>query len=620
MLERNVVIMKILLIDPHYVLYGTTVSIGILVVAKVCKNEGWNVYIQENVDSNINIEQKCSDILKKISEYQPDMIGITTRCDTYPFVLFMVEKIKKDHRNIIVMLGGPQATHTDIQSLKICKEIDLIIRGEGEITTAEVLRAIEDKKDFHDILGITYRNESGEIIANPSRPLTCDINYMLDFEVAPKTYIECLKKMKECDIEVGRGCPYSCTYCCTSSMWERRFRLRDAKNLCDEMEQIYYHYGIKHFSFIHDNIMAGRDFKDFLRVLIENNTKEFTWTCSARIDNFDISLLPFLEKAGCKGIYCGIETGSEQMQLKYKKNINITLAKEKLKYILENSDISLTLSFICGHPKETMDDIKKSLEFILFFAQYKKCENIQMHKLAPINGSSLYTEYEKDLVYTGYVSDQAHDELMEKYFEDYIKKYPEIFSSYFDFKHTIVPGVVIYKICYSWSILCKSYPRTIQTIIYSTGMDLIELLLYFDKEGLTFETIDSLFDKDRYVRPNLLFDYLRFESELIRFRESESIPSGFKAKKGVTNNLEVKLVRFNPDLVYTAKQLCENESISNIFKVLIWKGKSHVLHYKLMTDLDNLILFSNVEIAVYQKSKYLKRYLEEMIASELISI
>lgn len=68
--------------------------------------------------------------------------------------------------------------------------------------------------------------------------------------------------------------------------------------------------------------MAGRHFKSFLSEFTQLNLPSFKWSCSARIDNFDTSLLKDLEAAGCERLFFGIESGSTKMQ---KFTINILI-------------------------------------------------------------------------------------------------------------------------------------------------------------------------------------------------------------------------------------------------------------------------------------------------------
>src|SRR6266705_6857502 len=67
--------------------------------------------------------------------------------------------------------------------------------------------------------------------------------------------------MHACEIaplELGRGCPFACTFCSTNDFFRRRFRLKSPAHIVGEMKQIKQTYGIKSFDMVHDMFTVDR--------------------------------------------------------------------------------------------------------------------------------------------------------------------------------------------------------------------------------------------------------------------------------------------------------------------------------------------------------------------------
>lgn len=611
--------MKILLIDPSYVLDGRQLGLGILTIAAVAKDAGWDVDICDYVESS-SLEEKCGFICDAINNSNVDVVGITTRCDIYPFALMIAKRIKERFGETQVVLGGPQATHTDLDTLKLCSFVDVIIRGEGEISTLNLLKALESRKPLSSVLGITYR-ANGEIIQNQQQPLIENVPYKLAWDILPKRQERALQAEKRYGIESGRGCPYSCSFCCTNKMWNQHYRIRSAYSLFEEMKYLNSRFGVEFFQLEHDSLMAGRHFKSFLSEFTQLNLPSFKWSCSARIDNFDTSLLKDLEAAGCERLFFGIESGSTKMQKIYNKHLDIGKSVEKLKTILEQSNIKVILSFVCGHPLETIDDVLQTLEITVQLIQYRNCINIQLHKLAPLNGSQLYQEYKDQLEFKGYVSDQAHCDQIEDFFREDIKKYPELFASFFDFQKMSMSSERVYDICYRIQPLCKAFARTITAIRILTGISLreiISILSTYDE----FEDVLRVIERE-YMHsafPQIIYNICEFELALSRVRTVLLIDDFSEETRicdMVNPTLQYMEITFDPDERISANMLSKATEQHTKYKVMLWAGKQ-TANYKTASKIDEIVLASPVPYSQMSINRFVGEYVCEMVKNSLI--
>lgn len=491
---------KIVLIDPYYICDNSIdkeFSLGLLTIVgyakkKVSKDYHIEYFMPENRE-DVPFNEWRKKLLSLLTSIHPNIIGCTTRCDTYPFTLDFLSRIKKVLPNTKIIIGGPQATHTDYETLRQFDAIDYVIRGEGEITFTELIQAITNNSKIDTVAGITYRNQSGEIVR------THDREYMKDLMTNPD-YVSICKHKNNIyinRIEAGRGCPFNCIFCSLCKMWNAKYRLVNVDEIMQHMKELNKITGKTYFVFEHDNLLARKDeAEEFLVRLIEQKCK-FTWSCSSRIDSISRIDLSLLKEAGCRGVFFGIETGSAKMQKVYRKNINVATVYQTL-VKLNNEKIGFTLSFICGHPQETIYDIEDTLKLGIKCKTLNCCSNIQLHKLAPLAGSAFLNEIKDELVL---IDDAISDQSEYMYYLEYkplIKKYPELFSSFYSvplFENSAELLEQIYS--KGWIDIINLFPRTLFYLIENY----IDLLILINECDMTLflEKTKAIIDKNSDV-------------------------------------------------------------------------------------------------------------------------
>ncbi len=164
---------------------------------------------------------------KRIESFNPDIVassGFAT-CNAY-VTARTLETAKKIKPDILTLTGGQHFTVTAQESLEAYPEIDVIVRGEGEQTLAELVKAVErapKKPVLSKIEGLSFRHEQA-IRHNPNRPLMKDLN-TLPFPgyhfVKDYVHKYNFKMMAGCKgygfVEASRGCPHRCIFC---SQWK----------------------------------------------------------------------------------------------------------------------------------------------------------------------------------------------------------------------------------------------------------------------------------------------------------------------------------------------------------------------------------------------------------------
>ncbi len=355
-----------------------------------------------------------------------DFFGFSSVCSSYPLTIRIASEIKRLHPDSVVALGGPQASAVDLATLRAYQRIDLVVRGEAEETLPQVLDALACHHPMDAVPGITFRNR-GDILRNPDAPGIGDLDDL------PFPAFHLLPDMRGCHfvpLELGRGCPFSCTFCSTNDFFRRRFRLKSPARVLHEMRSIKATYGIDTFDLIHDMFTVDRKrVAAFCEALLESEEK-FYWGCSARTDCIDDELIALMAQAGCRGIFFGIETGSARLQKIIDKGLDLTESAARVRSCNQHK-IKTAVSLIVGFPEETIDDLRATVRFFMESLCQDHADP-QMCVLAPLAGTPIHQQHREELVlndagaemsYRGW--DQgSHEEKM-------ITEHPDIFPNFY---------------------------------------------------------------------------------------------------------------------------------------------------------------------------------------------
>ena len=492
------------------------VGIGPLIISSILKHQKHEVIFYDNPIKNLQVDKKI--IRQWVENVEPDIVCFSTRCDSYALSLIIAEQIKSVNPQIVIIFAGAQATHTDIDTIKEFPQVDIIIRGEGELTTEKLYPLISEHKYWGNIEGITYKDAKGNVIKNKESKLIDNWMYTPAYEQLPSNYLNNIQRMTSFRIEGGRGCPYNCIFCSTCNMWRRKYRIKTAAEIYKEMELVNKEYGLEEFIIEHDSLTANKKkFTEFLSDLKSRNKKKFRWKCSSRIDTLPIELLPEMKQAGCTSIYLGIETGSPKMQKIYGKNLNLDTLPKVLSE-LEKNDIGFTASFICGHPEEDINDIKKTTDLLIYCASKKNCKEVQLHKLSPISGSKLYEIYKNDLIFiSNNISDQAVkiDTNEERLL---IEKHPNIFSAFYSFNLEENLNNELAFLTTNGLKLMQNYPKTILYISKCLKLEIIDILKIMDNVTNIKGAISGFGKEMEKSCYKIMYNLFEFENYLFKLR------------------------------------------------------------------------------------------------------
>lgn len=255
---------------------------------------------------------------------------------------------------------GYIATVKDTELLEQYPFVDIIIRGEPEITFKEILSGIPLK----EIKGITSHN-SADIIRNEDREFNDDLD-ALPFPsrdlIKNEIYSDPITGRPFTTIQASRGCKFPCIFCLSGIVGGKRVRLRSVANVMAEIKSCVTDFRISDFFFRGDTFTVDKKWILDLCKQISDEGLKITWYCNSRVDTIDREMLEAMKKAGCKLITFGIESGNEQMLKNIRKGITKQQALDAIRTTREVGIIAWAF-YIIGLPGETEQTIDETIEF-----------------------------------------------------------------------------------------------------------------------------------------------------------------------------------------------------------------------------------------------------------------
>lgn len=304
----------------------------------------------------LNVQQ----VIYYLSQTKPDILCFSCYCWNISKVLDTSRMIKTIYPHIQIILGGPEVGPVGSKYLNENNFIDVIAKGEGEFTFAELMRFFLGKGRIEEIEGITYR-VNGQVFENPDRPPIEDLGEI------PSPYLEgiLVPRDKVTYIETYRGCIFRCHYCYEGKNLPK-LRFFPEERVKKEIEFILSHPEIKSFHFV-DTVFNFR--KDHLTRIVDmissaNRFGTELRTVEIIVEFVDEETVVLFRKANVKSVETGPQTVNEDTL----KNVNRFYKAEQFKNgvrLLEDNGIEVTTDLIIGLPGDTFFKFVKSVKTLM---------------------------------------------------------------------------------------------------------------------------------------------------------------------------------------------------------------------------------------------------------------
>jgi len=339
--------------------------LGLLYVASSLQKAGFQVRVIDAYAQKVNI----SDVVRQVRLERPLAFGVTGTTENRFNVAHLLNEAKNASPETLTIWGGPHATLTYASAVSMVPGVDVVVKGEGEVTTVNLLNNFSRGLSYSGVGGIAFRDDCGNIIENPLALPASDLDALalparelINLKSYP-TLLEGENKTPAVGVISSRGCPFECTFCANVALGKRFLRKRSPSAFADEVEHLYRKYGFIGFDIWDDTLTVDRD--HVCGICEEFLLRGFPirWYARARVDCVDEKLLVLMKKAGCVSLGYGIESGSPRMLNAIKKGTEIEQARRAVR-ISARLGFTVKCFFIVSLPGEQLEDIRQTVDFM----------------------------------------------------------------------------------------------------------------------------------------------------------------------------------------------------------------------------------------------------------------
>ncbi len=365
--------------------------IGIMSLSSVVKRAGHECVMFDQANPDTPNET----IIEEIKKQRPALVGLSFLSTTsYPYAKMLARAIRAEDASVKLAFGGVFASLNAPLVKAQCPEVDFVCRGDGEQLILDLLSNLEDPSG---VLGLTWA-QAGQIQNNPNRPPERNLDQWpfpdreslkLDFvESMPLDVPAVLSMERFTTMQTSRGCPWTCVFCDIPIFNEGKWRSRSPKHVVEEFKHLKaLGYGAVYF--VDDHFLLQPKRIEAICTGINENDIRIEWGCEGRVDSVAQHLFPAMAKAHCRTLMFGLESGSQKILDRVRKDQTLAEIESAVKKAKQAGIQIVHGFFVVGNPDETAEDMRMTFDF----AARLPLDTFGFNRLCVYRGTPLWQEY-----------------------------------------------------------------------------------------------------------------------------------------------------------------------------------------------------------------------------------
>lgn len=322
-------------------------------------------------------------IVRRVAAFGAEIVMVAHVGSTsaHPACLRTLRAVKASLPHVVTVYGGVHPTYHYREILREEAAVDLIVRGEGEATTLELVEALEGQRAARDcdscrpfdpavltrIPGLALRSANGAPLSTGPRAPISDLDaFRIGWElIADWDRYHAFGLGRAAVVQFSRGCPHTCTYCGQWMFW-KRWRHREVQRFVDELEWLHHEHNVRFLWLADENPTTMKDvWRDVLAEIATRRRAgrlDVSLCASIRAQDIvrDADILHLYREAGFLYVLMGVETVTDATLGRIRKGMSADDSYQAVRLLRQHHIMSI-VDYIFGLEDETPKTIWRGL-------------------------------------------------------------------------------------------------------------------------------------------------------------------------------------------------------------------------------------------------------------------
>jgi anaerobic magnesium-protoporphyrin IX monomethyl ester cyclase len=337
---------RILLLNPPHIAIGSRIPreqlppLGLLSIGGPLIDAGHDVSLLDAELGPLSHET----VIARVVAHRPQvlMLGHSGSTSAHPIAMELTRRIRALMPNVVIVYGGVFPTYHYREILAAEPQIDVIVRGEGELTSRRLVWALAGRRIITSVEGIAFHLD-GKLVETPPAPMIEDLDACrVAWELIDPSRYGYYGGKRAVVMQFSRGCPHLCNYCGQRGFWAR-WRHRDPVKFAAEIAWLHRTHGVELVNLADENpTVSKKAWRAFCEAMIAENVPVIIIGSTRTGDIVrDADILHLYRRAGVERFLLGIENTDEATLEKIRKGADSRTDREAIRLLRRHGILSL---------------------------------------------------------------------------------------------------------------------------------------------------------------------------------------------------------------------------------------------------------------------------------------